>query len=419
MLTILTDQISRRHSYTFDFIFKERGIPYTFTEDMGQFEKADEPKLNYSSMIPDGIRPCGLLREEGIRAIALDSGVFEGEECLSFDGQLDPVASVFFLLSRYEEYTSAERDEHGRFPFHASILYKYDWVQKVMCDRWSMAILRFLNVDEVVMSSPAIVPTFDIDNTYAYKLKDGKRRWLSTMKDITRFDRKRLVERKEVLSGGRDPYDTFGYIKSVASKFSGTKVFWLVGKLAEKDRNISIEHPDHQELIKDVDGVAQVNLHPSYASYKSAVKIVEEKESLEEITGKKILSSRQHFLRFSLPESFRLLEKIGFSHEYSMGFAEAAGFRSGTARPHRWFDLKQNRISDLVIHPFAYMDGTLNEYMELSTDQAKALVSELYGEVEEFGGDFVFIWHNETIGDYGKWKGWKSVLEHTLNLRNE
>ena len=65
------------------------------------------------------------------------------------------------------------------------------------------------------------------------------------------------------------------------------------------------------------------------------------------------------------------------------------------------------------------MDGTLNEYLKLTVDESKTIIKELYDEIENFGGEFSFIWHNETINNMGKWEGWLEVLRYTLSLKKD
>jgi len=290
-----------------------------------------------------------------------------------------------------------------------------------MCDRWAEAILKHLGLSATEVKKVNIIPSFDIDNTYAYKLKRGKRKLLSSFKDLLQFNWERIKERQSVLRGKvNDPYDTFSTIREIRQRFPKTKVFWLVGKWGKKDRNISIKNKKHQQLIKSlVDEGLDVGLHPSFGSFLKKDIIHTEKKELEDVCGKTISNSRQHFLRFEIPSTFVDLRTAGFTHEYSMGYAETVGFRAGTARAHRWFDLSKNEVSNLIIHPFVYMDGTLREYMKLSIEESKTLVKELHDEVRAYGGDFIFIWHNETIGNYGNWKGWKEVLDYTLTLSLE
>jgi hypothetical protein len=98
-----------------------------------------------------------------------------------------------------------------------------------------------------------------------------------------------------------------------------------------------------------------------------------------------------------------------------MGYAETTGFRMGTARQTPWFNLKTNEITSLQLQPFCYMDGTLNEYMKLSPNQAIKEVKRLKALVKEYGGTFSFIWHNETLGFKHHWKGWESVFEESVS----
>ncbi len=420
MILVLVNEITPRLSYVFDFIFKARGVEYELTTSIDFFNDSSFRKLNYTEnkQREATIYPSKLLFENEIQKQSISLAKFKKVECLSFDGMTDVVASIFYVLTRYEEYTNKNKDEHGRFPFSESCLKKFNWIEHVKCDRWANQILHLVG-EKLPENDVKIIPTFDIDNTFAYQLKTGKQKYLSILKDVIRLNFNRLSERRKVLKNEVDPYDTFAIIKEVAQGFPATKLFWLVGERAEKDRNIPLSNKEHQALIREMDVSVEVNLHPSYASNGERVAIQKEKKSLEEVLGRSIENSRQHFLRLQLPKTFQSLQKAGFSHEYSMGFAETVGFRCGTARPHSWFDLSKNEMTELTIHPFVYMDGTLNEYMQLSIEESKSKIQSLYKEVKEYGGDFVFLWHNETIGNYGKWKGWSEVLDFTLNLSNE
>jgi hypothetical protein len=117
------------------------------------------------------------------------------------------------------------------------------------------------------------------------------------------------------------------------------------------------------------------------------------------------------------PTTYQTLIGQEITDDYTMGFADITGFRAGTARSFQWFDLTKNEQTNLTIHPFAFMDGTLNEYLNLTPEEAKNKIDSLYQEVKEFGGEFSFIWHNETIGDYGTWNGWSDVFDHSISLR--
>lgn len=419
MIHIYVDQISPRIEYTFEFIFGSRGLTYKLTED-----KSSEVDLKYvhgSTEEPNSLSMASFMSSSGVEKLTIGFDRFGETESYSFNSIVDPVASIFYTLSRYEEYNSTATDEYGRFPLSESTI-KSDWLNMSMCDRWAEEIISLIDRNLIVKEHEVtMTPSFDIDNTYAYKLKSGKRKWMSIFKDLVRFDFKRLKERRKVLNGQTlDPYDTFDKIKSIHKRFPHTKVFWLIGKWGKKDRNISVQNTEHRKLIKSLsDGGISIGLHPSFASFRNRECITSEKKELELVCGNEISNSRQHFLRFQVSSTFKDLNGIGFTEEYSMGFAEHVGFRSGTARSHNWFDLSENKTTDLIVHPFAYMDGTLREYMKLSQEESKVVIRQLYNEVKRYGGNFIFIWHNETIGDYGNWNGWSEVLDFTLSLADE
>jgi len=428
MLTIYADKISKRLTYTLAVIFDDRKIEYRLVNDVQIFKDASFPKIAYSDDLifenDATIYPSTLLFEEEILNHIVEKSEWNKQEVLSFDGVSDVLGSIFYVISLYDDYLQEKTDDHDRNIGVNSLLFKMKWLNQLIVERWSEQFIAFIESENGCSLGANkipfnIIPTFDIDNVYAYRLKQGWRKYMSILKDILKNNRMRLKERRAVLSGlKKDPYDTYEKIEEIAAKGFDVKVFWLLGKYGTYDRNVDYNNLHHRRLISEVDKFANVGLHPSYQSNQSEISLREEKSRTEEILDREVLHTRQHFLKIKLPITFVNLEKVGFTDDYSLGYADQIGFRAGVARPFMWYNLKENEVSTLKLHPISYMDGTLNEYMELSISEALKTVNKLKAEVQTYGGNFVALWHNETIGDYGKWKGWSEVLEETLKENN-
>ncbi|MEN9972978.1 MAG: hypothetical protein RIS20_1325 [Bacteroidota bacterium] len=425
MLTIYVDEISSRLKYTLNFVFEQRGIAFQLCNDYMHFKQLDGIKLNYSERQFEHVLqlvPSKLLFEETIEPYEVTTGLFYQEECFCFNGVIDPLASIFFTLSRMEEYLTDQKDSLGRFPGKSSLLYQYNWHEKAMCDRWSNDFLLYLKESCSLKWNPKLeliesIATFDIDNAFAYLHKNTLRTQLATAKDYLYNRKERILDRKKVLAGEmKDPYDTYEFIQTLALSGANVLIFWLLGDYSTYDKNISHLQPNQRSLIQKMSDYAEIGIHASYGSNESEYQLGIEIERLNLITQKPVTKNRQHFLVLNLPLTYQSLIHQNITDDYTMGYADIVGFRAGTARVFNWFDLSTNDTTTLRIHPFTYMDGTLHEYLKLSPQEAMEKIKSLYQEICQCGGQFSYIWHNETIGDYAHWKGWKEVFSYTINL---
>lgn len=196
-------------------------------------------------------------------------------------------------------------------------------------------------------------------------------------------------------------------------------LFFLIGDYGPYDKNLPYWSSDLRAVIKRMGDYCKLGIHPSFRSNSKSTAMQIEIDRLADIAQQDIDSSRQHYLILRHPDTYRHLLNCGIKHDYTMGFAGEVGFRSGMCLPYPYYDLDLEVTTALMIHPFAYMDGTLNEYMNYSPDEAKKVVSELAEEVKQFKGEFICIWHNETLNNKGKWAHWRQVFEHTIDVAGE
>ena len=418
MTLIFVEQITNRLKYTFDFVFNARGLSYEFTTNLSYFNNSTNHKFNYSTYPIPAVSthiPCSLLFNQEIHQISLDKVSLNDIEFMSFNGCPDLVASIFFVLSRYEEYWQGARDEHERFPALCSMQSVFGWLDEPICDRWAEHLLSEIGIKIPEPNTLNIQATFYIDSVFAYREKGWYRNLGGLIKDVVSGKFKRVKERIGVCIFSKpDPFDTFDTIIEIAKDYPNTQCFWLLADYGMNNKNIEHSNQQQEKIIQKLGAELNIGIHPGYSTSLNEKIIETEKNRLEKILNKKIHRSRQHYLKFSLPKTFEYLLAQGIRIEYSMGYAETTGFRIGTARQVPWFNLATNEITELELQPFCYMDGTLNEYMKLSPKQAIEEVKRLKELVKQYGGTFSFIWHNETLGFNYHWKGWDSVFEESI-----
>ena len=428
-LLIYAERISPRLRYVLDFVFRDcLHCEFSVIDQETVFSPYTGPKINYSGKYGlDGFRipVSGFLAEDCIRKMEPLPVEAEGVPLLFLDDKesdlpFDIFSAVFFMISRYEEYLPHEPDQHGRFESASSLAGKHGFLEMPVVDLWIMDLKerlagRFPDLD----LSPGLFrfqPTSDIDLPFAILHRGVLRKLGADIRSsLKRNGESRL--RRAVLSGEiRDPYDTFDEMGRIHSE-RGLKpiIFFLTSGYGKYDKSISPQNETFRELVEQSMKFGTPAIHPSYRSAGKPAILKKEVRTLSSITGTEIRDSRQHYLKFRLPESYRQYVEAGIQKEYSMGFASHCGFRAGTSRPFRFYDLEREEETPLLITPFQVMDRTLKDYMKLSPVAAVEKIKQLVNAVCTVKGTFVSIWHNDAFSDKGEWEGWKVVYLEMLN----
>jgi len=259
------------------------------------------------------------------------------------------------------------------------------------------------------------VSSIDVDHAFAYRNRTLARTLGGMARSMRNMEFGEIRERLMVLAGLReDPYATFGYIRDFHMKHGIFPLYFILfADYGGDDNNVSLGSNEFRRLLARLADETIVGIHPSLSSNRKPERLAAEIEGLASAVGREIHCSRQHFLKFSFPKTFRRLVTNGITDDYSMGYATTCGFRAGIASPFRFFDLKRNEVTPLRIHPVSMMDVTCRDYLHLSPDESIARVKQQADLVRSVNGEFVSIWHNESLSDHGKWKGWRRVFEET------
>lgn len=344
---------------------------------------------------------------------------FQAGELLSLFGEPDApdlIASAFFFLSGWDEYTNTARDEHGRFTHQLSLQNRLGKTSVPLVDLYGQALPRRLFPAGKPWErrawhghSWAFIPTFDVDYLREWRPGTIATRGLRMPKELIRG-----------LLTGQDAYrDGVHHLLAALSEYDATGTFFFkAGNRSAYDPAYRRKDREIQSLLEMVrEQGSEIGLHPGYYASSHAGYLSLERAELTRLSGEAPRAVRQHYLRYELPRTSRLHVAEGFRIDSTLGFPDHEGFRRGTCLPFQIFDVDRNEVLDLWEMPLCYMDAAMIARRGLTAEESLSVLHGLMETVRARGGACVALWHN-TLWQR-EMEGWPENLGSALEVARE
>lgn len=424
MLTIFSPHISSRLQYIVTALFKESAV---ITDNREIYILSEDACINYSDqLINKGIQihPVAILEETEIKKQDITLSHWQGLPVFfSGSGQMpfDVFAAAFYLLSRYEEYFDHKKDQYGRYDHRNSLAFQHGFLDIPLVDYWILELEKELQKKYPDYKLPerqfVVQPTYDIDIAYRFRHASPFKNIKGYFTDLLmgRFDA--FMERSAIYSGKqKDSYDIYEWLDLLHEQYALKPYYFFL--VAEKqkglDRNIDPYTSGMRALIEVHAKKYKVGIHPSIQSNTNENSLKREIQLLAYHAHQQIYYSRQHYLKWQLPETYRQLINKGIRQDHSMGYGAVNGFRASTSHPFPWYDLKNERNTSLQIIPFCYMDSTAMFHERLNAEIAIERMRYFFETVKKVKGVFSYVMHNHFLTEQKEWIMWRNMYETFL-----
>lgn len=242
----------------------------------------------------------------------------------------------------------------------------------------------------------------DVDMLFKWRLRSVLRLLLETplhaLDSRAALLARRWRELLDRLRGGHDPWFLVDELMDLEERrgLHSTLLF-----LAEpRDHQTFRYHLDRAQVRGLLARIRQrgfeTALHGGWSTYRDGTRLAAQRRRLAGLAGGVGPSTRQHWLRFLVDETWTAQEQAGFTVDSSLGFNDRPGFRAGTSLPFHPLDA-EGRARRVLELPLVLMDSQLFDEQGLETRAAARLAQEAVEQVRRVGGLFTLNWHPHTL----------------------
>jgi hypothetical protein len=263
---------------------------------------------------------------------------------------LDIFGSAFFLLSRYEELITKDRDNYDRFPASASVAFKSGFLDRPLVDEyseilWQCIIQVFPNLNRKHHVAQTFV-SCDVDQPYDCTVETVKKLLKPCIGDLIKrkspLEMLKRINRYVFNKLGIYKFDrnyTFDWYMDVCEK-AGLKAAFYFIPTSKEPQNGCYEITDKKviKLMQKIDARGhEIGVHGSYQTYQDMSRMAQQKILFEKALNQaginqKIRGNRQHYLRWDSSVTPDYLDAVGFDYDTTGSYADRAGFRFGTSQ---------------------------------------------------------------------------------------
>ncbi|MCF2560338.1 hypothetical protein I6E23_10300 [Prevotella brevis] len=334
---------------------------------------------------------------------------------------IDIFASVFFMLSRWEELANNERDRQNRFSAFSSVAYKSNILDRPIVNEyvemlWNM--LKDLCYNGERKQIPfEIVPTHDIDHIqlkfhFLISVKKGLR-MIFKSHNLTKGLKK--IFKSIAYSPSRD----LKFLLKCSDELGLRSRFYFMSSETTVTYNPKnyLSNSLFKKFIKHLSNSNHiVGFHPGYATSCNRHFWEEELDRLRKAVPCEITEGRQHVLMWTNPETMRIWEANGMAIDSTLGYADSPGFRCGTGNLFHLFDVIEHKMMMLQERPLIIMDATLSNYMHLSDAEIKNTFKYYFAVGKKYSMPISILMHNTTFATCIE-NNWKKIYAESLSCQ--
>jgi len=328
-------------------------------------------------------------------------------------GRPDWLGEIFLWLSCSYEQGISSRDALGRIPYSEMIFVcegispRKPYAALLMA--WMKNAMDHEKSKEALPRAPSpvsgaehlVICSHDIDfyyvNRFTTLVRLIKNLGVAMLHYRSRsffFDNLKMM--LQLLGGKRIGEYLPALLKAACEEHDFESTLFVVTRQGHRrDPNYRLQQIARHLLGATEKGIS-VGVHGSYRSVIEDRTLAEEVRALSGLIERRILSNRQHWLRFAEHQVlFEEIERAELLADSTLGFADSVGFRNGACFAFPPYNFGQERPYKFLEIPLVLMDGSLEAAARVSGKLPQQLAEEVLSESRKYGwGGIAVIWHN-------------------------